>query len=405
VPFRNFQYTGGFQDWLSASTPASLAALLGAIERTREGHLEMIEMGLLQTGTLPAQLAEEATHNATGVPNNCQALVNAWVPGGVWATNGAANIDTPAGGLYGAATIVDVANGTLHAYNADAIEGFYNNSARAGFLHRNPGTIQPDLGDADFSSTAPGTGTIEVNIFRGNGTVTTQSVPANEKNRTTNAPYSYDAVSLLYMHDAIYNEYVTEAAVGASSEWVITYPTKAAYVDVTTAALVRAPFTNPFRDNGSACEAVTIDFWNREEQVPGSIPGSVDFSPPPPAGAPNIPAFCYEAQVVSFNQSAVGAGQPSAVFGSTYASNIRTVTASGATFTSGWARIVFDNPATPGNQNVLNNIVNQPTGGLAFVGLPVTGFWAANYVNNNVTPGTLANYSGAYRHRASRAIQ
>ena len=183
VPFRNFQYTGANQDWLSASTPASLAALLGAIERTREGHLEMIEMGLLQIGTGAAQLADEATHNSTGVPVNCQALVNAWTPGGVWATNGAANIDTPAGGLYGAGTIVDVANGTLQAYNADAIQGFYNNQARPGFLHRNPGTIQPDLGDADFSSTAPGTGTIEVNIFTDQGNRVQQTVPSGQTAR------------------------------------------------------------------------------------------------------------------------------------------------------------------------------------------------------------------------------
>jgi hypothetical protein len=397
VPFRNFQYTGTNRDYSSA-TVASLAALLGSIERTREGHLEMIEMGLLQTGTAATQLAEEATHNATGVPNNCAALVAAWAPGGPWATNGALNIDTPAGGLYGAGTIVDVANGTLHAYNADAIEGFYTNSALPGFLHRNPGTIQPDLGFADN-----GAGTINVNIFSGNGTLIQQTVPAGVRTKNVTGPYSYDAVSLVYMHDAIYNEYVTDAAVGASSEWVITYPTKVAYVDVLTDAEVRDPFTDSFFDNGSACEAVNIAYWNREEQVPGSIPGSVDFSPPPPTDDPVAAAFCYEAQVVSFNQSAVSAGSPSAVFGSTYASNINTTTATGGTFTTGWTRITFDSPLTPAQDNVLNNILNQPAGGQAFAGLPVTGFWAANYTNRNVTAGVLANYSGAYRHRASRA--
>jgi hypothetical protein len=399
VPFRNFQYTGTNRDWSSSGTPASLAALLGAIERTREGHLEMIEMGLLQTGTGSTQLAEEATHNATGVPNNCAALVAAWTPpSGGWVVNRLANIDTPAGGLYGAGTIVDVANGTLHAYNADAIEGFYTNSAAAGFLHFDPGTIRPDLGDADN-----GAGVINVNIFSGNGTLVQQTVPAGARTRNTTGPYSYDAVSLLYMHDAIYNEYVTEPAVGASSEWVITYPTKVAYVDVATDAQVRAPFTDSFFDNGSACEAITIAYWNREEQVPGSVPGSVDFSPPPPPGEPNVPVLCYEAQVVSFNQAAVASGGPSTVFGSTYAQNINTSTVSGGTFTTGWARIVFDNPLTGAQDNVLNNALNQAAGGQAFAGLPVTGFWSANYVNNNVTPGTLANYSGSYRHRASRA--
>ena len=398
VPFRNFQYTGANQDWVASGTAASLAALLGSIERTREGHLEMIEMGLLQTGTVSTQLAEEATHTAGGIPLNCQALVNAWLPPtGGWVVNRLANIDTPAGGLYGAGSIVDVANGTLHAYNADAIEGFYSNSAIPGNLHFNPGTVDPDLGDADN-----GGGLINVNIFTGNGALTSQTVPAGAKTRTTNLAYSYDAVSLLYIHDAIYNEYVTEAAVGATSEWVITYPTKEAYVDVTANTLVRPPFTDAFRNDGAACEEVTIEYWNREEQVPGSVPGSVDFSPPPPAGSPNVPAFCYEAQVVAFNQSAVGAGQPSSIFGSTYASNINTITVSGATFTTGWAKFTFDDPLTAGQQNVLNNAVNQ-VGGQAFAGLPVTGFWSANYTNRNVTAGVLANYSGAFRHRASRA--
>jgi hypothetical protein len=398
VAFRSFQYTGANQDWSTAGTAASLAALLGSIDRTREGHLEMIEMGLLQTGTGSTQLAEEATHTAGGIPANCQALVNAWIPPGGWTVNGAANIDLPAGGLYGQGTIVEVRNGTLHAYNADAIEGFYSNSALPGFLHRNPGTIQPDLGDADN-----GAGLINVNIFTGNGALTTQTVPAGAKTLTTTQPYSYDAVSLLYIHDAIYNEYVTDASLGATSEWVITFPTKEAYVDVATNAAVRAPFTDAFRDNGSACEEVTLSYWNREEAEPGQVPGSVDFSPPPPAGAPNVPALCYEAQVFTFNQSAVGAGLPSAIFGSTYASNLNTTRQSGSPFTNGWARIVFDDPLTAGQQNVLNNALNQAAGGQAFAGLPVTGFWSANYVNANAAPGALANYSGAYRHRASRA--
>jgi hypothetical protein len=405
VAFRSFQYTGANRDWRTAddtpagTTAASLAALLGSIDRTREGHLEMIEMGLLQTGTLSTQLAEEATHlQPSGVPANCQALVNAWTPGGGWATLGSANIDLPAGGLYGQGTIVDVRNGTLHAYNADAIEGFYTNSAAAGFLHRNPGTIQPDLGDADN-----GTGLINVFTYTGNGVFTPQTVPAGAKVQTTSQPYSYDAVSLLYMHDSIYNEYVTDASLGATSEWVITFPTKEAYVDVVATADVRAPFTNPFRDNGSACEQVTIFYWNREEAEPGAVPGNVDFSPPPPAGSPTVPALCYEAQVLAFNQSAVAASLPSSIFGSTYASNVTTSRVGGAAFTNGWARIVFDGPAT-GLQNVLDNIRNQPTGGLRFAGLPVTGFWSANYVNANAAPGVLANYSGAYRHRGSRAL-
>jgi hypothetical protein len=356
----------------------------------------MIEMGMLQTGTSPTQLAEETTHNFAGIPNNCQALVNAWnAPNGGWVLNAGANIDTPSGGLYGAAAIIDAANGTLLSYQADAIEGFYTNSAEPGFLHRSPLLPEPDLGDADN-----GLGSIDVRLFA--VTEITQTVPTRQKTRTLTAPYSYDAVSLLFMHDAIYNEYVTESALGATSEWVVAFPTKSAYVDTTDAFQVRRPFTDPFRDNGTACEALTISYWNREEQAPGTVPGSVDFWPPPPGGGANVPALCQQANVVTFNQEAVSNGGASAILGSPSARGLRTITVSGATFTSGWVRLAFDNPLQSGYQNVLNNALNQP-GGLAFAGLPAVGFWALNYTRSNGSPGILANYGGAVRHRTTRA--
>jgi hypothetical protein len=38
-----------------------------------------------------------------------------------------------------------------------------------------------------------------------------------------------------------------------------------------------------------------------------------------------------------------------------------------------------------------------------FRGLPAVGFAAINYINGNVTPGMLANYSGTYPHRSTVA--
>jgi hypothetical protein len=398
LPFGDSQYTGDNRDWDSSSTPSSLAALLGAIERTREGHIEMIEMGLLQVGTQPTQLAEEATHSVSGIPFNCQALVNAWsgTTGG-WVVNSAANIDTPTGGLYGAAQIVDVANGTLQAYQADAIEGFYTNSAQPGFLHRLPGSFAPDLGDADN-----GAGLIQVQIAFGNGVSTTQTVPSRQKIRSRNQPYSWDAVSLVYMRDSIYNEFMTNPVVGGASEWIVTLPTKGAYVDVANDLAVRMPFTDAFGDDGRGCEAVFAFYWSREEQVSGAVPGSIGFDPPPPAGQSNVPSLCSAAQVFTFNQSQVATGGASTIFGGRYPLGIRAVTVSGATFTSGWMRISFDNPLTPGQDNVLNNAVNTP-GGIAMAGLPVTGFWAVSYVNRDAQPGILANYGGAVAHRWSQS--
>jgi hypothetical protein len=39
--------------------------------------------------------------------------------------------------------------------------------------------------------------------------------------------------------------------------------------------------------------------------------------------------------------------------------------------------------------------------GSVLTGFPVTGFLAVNYINANVTPGVLSNYSAVYPHRSS----
>ena len=371
VPFRNFAYSGSHDDNGGTS-----------LERTREGYLEMIEMGVVN-GTQAAA----ATHNGAGVPANCNGLVNNWAVGGTWAINFAVNIELPSGGLYGAETIVDVANGTMHANNADAIEGFYRNNSSAlaaAALHSNPGTTFPSLQDADS-----GNGFATSFVFTSTGTV----ISSNWTIGTA------DAVSAIYMHDAIYNEFNTETALGASSEWVVTFPTQRFYVDEEIDPNVPlAPFTTDFQaGDGSACEPVSIGYYDREEQAPG--PASLDFSPPPP-GAPGN-SLCYEAQGGAFNQSAEVTAGSTKIFGSTYAANINTTLGTG-TAQSGWARLTFETSATAPTQG---HVLASPAPEFdTYAGLPVTGFWSANYVNAAAAPGLLANYSGSYRHRASRII-
>jgi hypothetical protein len=391
VPFRNYQYSGSNRDH-----PSALAPIQSSLERSRAGHIEMIEMGLLRTGTASTQLAEEATH-VNGVPLNCNALVAAWTPpAGGWLQSpgfGTTNIDLPAGGLFGAGALVDVANGTLLAYNAEAIEGFYSNSTAPGALHAAPGTVDPDLRDADN-----GGGTVTTYVFAQNGAaVIAESFPVG---LTVPNP-----VSLVFMHDAIYNEYNTETALSAASEWVVTFPTKRYYVDFAAGSAI-PPFTDIYRDDGSACEILTLSFWDREERVPGTAPGIVDFSPPPPEPEIVLPALCYEANVLTFNQSQVGGGTgASSILGAgqingsgPFAFNLNTTTISGSVFQNGWLKMEFDNPLTGGEENVLTTPdLSQ------YFGLPAIGFWAANYVNAGAQPGLLANYSGAFRHRASRA--
>lgn len=363
IPFRNFQYTGGNAD----NGPTNL-------ERTREGYLEMIEMGVVV-----GSLAGNATHGASGVPSNCGNVVAAWNPGGIWAaSNGVAQIALPNGGLFGNETIVDVANGTMHTYAADAIEGFYTDSTTPATLHTNPGSTQPNLSQADNGLTA------DSFVFTSTGTLVQSNWPVGSAN----------AVSAIYMHDAIYNEFNTETGLGGASEWIITFPTKRFYVDKAPPALL--PFTDVFPDDGTACEPVAITYWNREEATATS---TVDFSPPQ-AIAGN--ALCYEAQDVAFNQQAEVTAGATKIFGATYAANINTTLTSG-TAQNGWARIQFATAADLTGLNFGHRTVPSNDGDV-YAGLPATGFWSANYVNASAAPGLLANYSGAYRHRASRII-
>jgi hypothetical protein len=387
-PFLNYQYTGTNRDF---PTSAPNAAELGSLERTREGHLEMIEMGLLQLGTGAAQLAEEATHGASGFPGNCNAINAAWVPGGIWTQSplfGTANIDTPAGGLYGNGAVIDVANGTMLAYAADAVDGFYTDAAAPGALHADPGTTDPDLLDADNGAN------VTSFVFAQNGAaVLTDTF-------LVGLP-TPDAVSVVFMADTIYNEFNTDPALGASSEWVITFPTKRYYVDVTTNAIL--PFTNPFRDDGAACELIDIRYWDREEASFSPAPGSVTVSPRPPQAPPTGNVLCWEANVLTFNQTAVANATgvtSSAILGGRYAQNLFTQAGSGSAtnFAAGHMRMQFDNPLVTGRQNFL------PTAARQYLGLPTTGFWALNVVNASAQPGLLANYSGAFHHRANRLV-
>ena len=438
--FKNFQYAANNKD----VGPYGL-------DRTREGHVEMIEMGRVVddgdildndgasvqatdpvVGDTGGSLASAAIHGPNGVPADCDALVDAFrVVNGVagqWDPvfgDVEADIDEPNGGLFGGAEIVNAAGGTNLSYNADALEGFYQLSNEVDGaprnLHSDPGSVQPSLGDAaDYNTTAIG-GVAQAIVFD-NGTLV-----------TLDFDNGLDAVSSAFMHNEVYNEYFTDPDAGASSEWVMTFPTKRLHIDHTEPPLTwfdRRPFTRWYTSASGtvigACEPVALNFWDREEQYPGQLEGSTDIcpSPVPPEGCnptTNVPGprLCWEANVVTFNQSGV---DPSEVLGARYATNFNLVDqydpsglpAPGATvFNEGWIRLNFftdsiDNAtATEGVADGVNDhsILSLPeaSGALNLVeGLPVTGFWAANYVNSNVSAGVLANYSSIHRHRSDR---
>jgi hypothetical protein len=78
-------------------------------------------------------------------------------------------------------------------------------------------------------------------------------------------------------------------------------------------------------------------------------PPACRFSPPPP-GQTSLPQLCFEAQVVTFNQSNIGdyrtGGNRSGVFGSYYARNINTSTFQKVGRASVWATRALRSPRT-----------------------------------------------------------
>ena len=336
--------------------------------RTLEGYVELIEMGTV-TNTDNGSLS--AITHKSGVPADCSQVYDAW-NGGYWdntaGCNSANDIAAPTGGLFGSGAIINVAQGTIAGYNADAIDQFYLTASAS--HHTPPGSLAPSIADGDSNTSY---------VFAPGPLSSTPSLV------TTTYTYSIDAVSSLFIADAIYNEYWTSGGTAANSEWVVTFPTKRFYVDpsiVGTTAL--KPFEVVFSkaNGGTSCAKIGLATYDREEKTPS---GSINFSPAPVYGN----ALCYEAQVVTFNQSGTGA---TAVLGSNLTTNINT----GAN--NGWAQIDLYGKATaihnlPASYTVGSN--NQ------FNGLPVTGFWVANLVNGNVG-GVLSNYSALFRHKLHR---
>jgi len=215
-----------------------------------------------------------------------------------------------------------------------------------------------------------------------------------------------DAVSFVFMHDQIMNEYTTEAVVNGSTEWVVTFPTKAFYVyeESSGSATPVAPFTSVW-DGMGACEVVTLDrIWDREEQTPGTVPGEpvppiVSPAPPNPE-IPGVPAFklCYETSVIEFGP---GGGDATGILGST---NFHNVDNEALGFEFGWARLqLAEYPETdaageivPGGATLTRNLDS-------LTGLPVTGFRVERFVNSFLDGGsTLANYGGIFQHKGTR---
>jgi hypothetical protein len=324
-PFVNFQYADDAD---------------ATIERTLTGHVEVIEMGVLENvGTEKAtQWADFATHGATGMPANCAGLV-AGFPTAFAANDG---VTAQEGGLYGMAYHIDVAAAASFGFEATAVDDWADGDGN----HTDPGSTRPSLLD----------GTQVATIHTGTG--------ANQYTQIT-APNSSQAISAILMTESLSNEVLVNSAIGGMTDWVVTFPTKRLHVDNEEAI---APYTNTWTGEKTevpACEVVAITQYDREEQtfVPVVV-NELQFSPLPPAAKPADPAkICNEVAVIAMG----AAGTASALNVTTGLTNLA------STYTEGWQRLAFANTMT--------------IGGATMTGLPVIGFGAYKLNNGAMSYG------------------
>ncbi len=376
--FLNFAYSGDRAD----GGPED-------IDRAMEGHFEMIEMGTLLdvdrgSATAATHVAEVVDGSPTGefIPDDCAQLVDAWsVIGGVngyWLDDDSLDITAPSGGMFGGAAIVNVGEGTLFSYDARAVNGFSSVE-----LHTEPGDELPSLASGDQTNAF---------IFLDDGSLVTAAYG-----------FGVEAVSAVFMHDQVMNEYNTQASLNAQTEWVVTFPTRRFYVDpefdFDGPGLPNPPFTQELDSVGEACENFILEFWDREEQsLTPDVPSSGPIvSPRPPVIVPDVILFelCFETNVIRFGEASEDP-QPTEILGSTTAVTFDLPDG----FENGWARLNM--ASYDSDLDGVFDAIRSDTFGL--VGLPVTGFRVEQFVNGTLGGGSvLANYGGIFDHKGTRA--
>jgi len=332
-----------------------------SLDRTTEGYVEIIEMATFDDSS---DTAANVTH-INGVPPGCADQTDALaaseaLPPGLTDQDGRS-------GIFGSMTLINVDSGTAAGQDAVALDNFSDV-----VLYTNAGSVQPDLTQA-----SPPVSVLFANNFIYNSLWSASTA---------------DPVSAVLMHDHIMNEYVLDAGTNSGTDWVVTMPTKRFYVANGTGTPPRL-FQRNFNKTDGACDDVDLAIYDREENTTST---PLDFSPPPPTLSN---AICWEANVITFNNSNL--------LGSANSANIST------TFEHGWLDVGFFPGTVTGAVHTLPNdativtdiFASSSVGPATYVGLPVVGFAVETFQNNVITvTGTPATYASSFVQKGTRLI-
>lgn len=337
-----------------------------SLDRAKEGHFEVIEMGrvwpsfLLDSGKAFEEAIAPPAREGTAIQvQDCAAVAAAWNPGNAFTRQGGSEQSaTPTGGIQGHAIIINVPQGTEYSYDPVALGDLFYWPR-----HTAPWDAHPNLGDADPRSSV-------------GGVISTWS-------------RGIDAVSAVLMHNRIRNEYVGPPTPTApvSSDTIVNFPTRSFYV-VLESDLGRStpPFYRKFNNldtNGGlladglsrgACDAISVSYFGRD--------GRANFVTPPPPNPVPFPQISPDPETLCWQTSVISMGN---VLDS--ANAIHPV---GFGTTSGTISISM--------VGFLSYFTLTSLEGHGYNGLPVTGFTMQRRINGDVG-GVRANYGGTSMHK------
>lgn len=392
-----------------------------SIERTLNGHVEIIEMGQfglydVDAGTwsntrddkIPALWLHGENDDGVWEPADCAAVEKLWTKGTNGAASGAWFAEGPpdsgkngisgestawnGGGLYGMGIVANPDQGWALGYDAVAVENFVEDGTvgngtdlgGGAHLHYYPGDTDPGLGSPAAAIAVDSWVFDDETLYD-----LSHAAPAL-------------AMASLFQAEKIQNDYVLDPIFDGSTDWVVTFPTKYFHVNGTSPV---QPFTNVWNGK-TACEEYTIQTWDREEKtfVPEGGQVKPPFSPYTFEDDPEDPVeICYETNILTFGtQEAGGEG----VFDSTFygtelsLSSGRIQTKIGTEYNNGWAELTWTDAG--------HQIAYTGTGDNAdfsFLGLPAVGFAAVQFENGTLEGGSiLANYASAHVHKFEKTV-
>lgn len=207
-------------------------------DRVREGFVEVLEMGSIQT---ISTLGTPITH-INGVAS-CTLPSEASIP---------ALLDPPTGGLHGSAIVINVLEGTAYNYDAVALDAWRDAS-----FYGAAGSGMPTLADA-----APSVSTV---VAGGHAYISQWSS-------------GLDAVNAALLAQSTYVEFMRETSVDGATDIVYTLPTRPLAV---TAQNARPPFYATLTAEG-ACEQANPITYGRDEQADFFLNPGMEI--PPQAG-------------------------------------------------------------------------------------------------------------------------